>query len=341
MRKVSFMGKKSFKLQEISTPTPGPGELLIRNAACGVCGTDVHIYYGEPGSAEVKPPVVLGHEYAGIVEAVGPDVSAFRIGDHVTIDPNMYCGVCRYCRDGKKQLCEEMQAIGVTQDGGFATHSVVPAAQAYQLHKDLPLESGAMAEPLACCIHGIDSAAIRSGDTVLVIGGGTIGLLMLQLAKLAGAAQVILSEPVSLRRDIALSLGANACIDPVNENPAQRIKELTGKDGADIVIECAGNTSATRQAFEAAAKGATLLLFSVPTVDASYSLSLFDVYKKELTIKGSFINPDTHARAVALLESGRIQIAPLITHRFPLDHMDEAIQTQMGSDSIKVLVIAD
>lgn len=341
MRKVSFMGKKSFKLQEISTPTPGPGELLIRNAACGVCGTDVHIYYGEPGSAEVKPPVVLGHEYAGIVEAVGPDVSVFRIGDHVTIDPNMYCGVCRYCRDGKKQLCEEMQAIGVTQDGGFATHSVVPAAQAYQLHKDLPLESGAMAEPLACCIHGIDSAAIRSGDTVLVIGGGTIGLLMLQLAKLAGAAQVILSEPVSLRRDIALSLGANACIDPVNENPAQRIKELTGKDGADIVIECAGNTSATRQAFEAAAKGATLLLFSVPTVDASYSLSLFDVYKKELTIKGSFINPDTHARAVALLESGRIQIAPLITHRFPLDHMDEAIQTQMGSDSIKVLVIAD
>ncbi len=341
MRKASFLGDKTFKVETSALPAPGPNELLVRNAACGVCGTDVHIYYGEAGSAEVNPPVVLGHEYAGVVEAVGSDVSVFAVGDHVTIDPNIYCGVCRFCRDGKKQLCENMRAIGVTQDGGFATHSVVPASQAFLLDKDLPLESGAMAEPLACCIHGIDLAEIRVGDTVLVVGGGTIGLLMVQLAKLAGAATVLLSEPVALRREIALELGADACIDPIRENPAERIRELTGKEGADVVIECAGNTAATRQAFEAAAKGATLLLFSVPAVDASFALSLFDVYKKELTIKGSFINPDTHARAVALLESGRIQIAPLITHRFGLEQMDEAIQTQMGTDSIKVLVIPD
>ncbi len=341
MRKATFLGDKTFRIESFTLPEPGPGELLVRNAACGVCGTDVHIYFGEAGSAEVTPPVVLGHEYSAVVEAVGESVVNFKAGDHVTIDPNIYCGICRFCRAGKKQLCEEMRAIGVTQDGGFATHSLIPASQAYLLDKNLSPESGAMAEPLACCIHGIDQAGIRVGDTVLVVGGGTIGLLMLQLAKLAGAARVYVSEPVALRREIALGLGAEACIDPIRENPAERIRELGDRDGADVVIECAGNTAATAQAFEAAAKGATLLLFSVPAVDASFPLSLFDVYKKELTIKGSFINPDTHERAVALLESGRIQIEPLITHRFGLDELEKAIHTQMSSESIKVLVIPD
>lgn len=341
MKKMLFTAKESFSLETCNTPVPKPGELLIQNAACGVCGTDVHIYYGEPGSATVTPPVVLGHEYAGIVEAVGDGVTAFQVGDHVTIDPNIYCGVCSYCRDGKKQLCEHMRAIGVTQDGGFATHSVVPASQAFLLNKSLSLELGAMAEPLACCIHGIDLANIKAGDTVLVIGGGTIGLMMLQLAKLSGASKVFLSEPVALRREIAMNLGADACIDPIQEDLIKRMKELTSKDGADVVIECAGNKAATRQAFDACAKGATLLMFSVPSVDATFDLPLFDVYKKELSIKGSFINPDTHQRAVNLLESGKIQIEPLITHRYPLDQLDEAIQVQMGSESIKVLVVPD
>jgi threonine dehydrogenase-like Zn-dependent dehydrogenase len=143
---------------------------------------------------------------------------------------------------------------------------------------------------------------------------------------------------MAFRREIAKKIGADHSFDPLTENPVERVRALTGKDGADVVIECVGKTAATKQAFDTAAKGATLLLFSVPPVDAKFELPLFDVFSKELTIRGSFVNPDTHARAIALLASGKIQIAPLITHRFPLDKIEEAIKMQMSNESIKVLV---
>lgn len=341
MRKALFTGVRKFEIQDVPIPVPDPDQILIRNAVCGVCGTDVHIYHGEPGSADVSPPIVLGHEYAGIVEKVGTDVIGFKVGDHVTVDPNIYCGVCRFCRDGKKQLCENMRAIGVTQDGGFAEYSVVPASQAILLDRGLDLETGCMTEPLACCLHGVDLAEIRAGDTVRVIGGGAIGLLMVQLAKLSGASKVILSELVAFRRSIAEELGADGSFDPLTQKPIEQIKRLTGKDGVNIVIECVGKTSATRQAFEAAAKGATILLFSVPSVDATFDLPLFDVFKKELVVKGSFVNPDTHVRAVELLVSGKIKVASLFSHRFGLNEMDKAIRMQMSAESIKVLVIPE
>ena len=338
MKKAFFMGEEKFEFCDVPIPTPGPGELLIRNAVCGICGTDIHIFHGEPGSADVVPPVVLGHEYSGIVQQVGENVTDFKVGDHVTIDPNIYCGKCCFCRKGKKQLCEDMQAIGVTRDGGFEEYSVIPASQAFLLNPDLDLEVGAMAEPLACCIHGIDLAQIHTGDTVLVIGGGAIGLLMVQLAKMAGAAKVILSEPVKFRRDLGEKLGADYSIDPTKSNPAEQIRYFTGKNGADVVIECVGKVSATKQAFETASKGATLLLFSVPSIKATYELPMYDIFKKELVIKGSFVNPDTHSRAVELLNSGKIQVMPLFTHRYKLEDLPEAIQMQSSSESIKVLV---
>ena len=333
-----FLGERRIEVRELELPELSDDDILIKNIACGVCGTDVHIFHGDKGPAEVTPPIVLGHEYAGIVERVGAGVTGFKTGDKVTIDPNIYCGSCRFCRAGKKQLCESMAAIGVTRGGGFAEHSVVPASQAIKLAPELDIEAAVMAEPLACCIHGIDRAGIRTGDAVLVVGGGAIGLLMVQLAKLSGAATVILSEPVKARRDVALALGADACIDPVKLAPHLEMQRLTGGEGADVVIECAGNTTATRQSFDCAAKGATVLLFSVPAADATFALPLFDVFSKELTIKGSFVNPDTHSRAVAMLNSGKIKTAPLITHRFGLDRLEEAIGMQMSAESIKVLV---
>ena len=201
------------------------------------------------------------------------------------------------------------------------------------------LMSAAMAEPLACCLHGIDAAGIRPGSTVCVIGGGAIGLLMVQLARLSGAAKVILSEPVELRRSAGLSVGADLAVDPLREDLSARVREAAGKSGADVVIECVGNTAATRSAFEAAGFGATVLLFSVPAPTATVPLPLFDVYKKELAIRGSFINPDTHLRAVELLSAGRINVEPLITHTFGIGEMEQAIKMQMGGESIKVMVL--
>ena len=339
MKASRFLGNKTFAVTDLPTPHAGPGELVLRNQVCGVCGTDVHIYHGEPGSADVNPPVVLGHEYSGEVVEVGEGVTGFAVGDHVTVDPNIYCGHCSYCQNGKKQLCPSMEAIGVTRDGGFAQYSRIPASQAFKLEPTVPWEAAAMAEPLACCLHGIDLAGIQVGDKVCVVGGGAIGLLMVQLAKLSGASQIVLSEPNEKRRQVGLQLGANAALDPTRPDAQEAFAQVLG-GGANVVIECVGNVPAVKSAFQFAGKGATVLLFSVPKVDATFDLPLFDVYKKELTIKGSFVNPDTHARAVALINSGKVDFGPIITHRFPLDQLPEAIAMQMSDASIKVVVEA-
>lgn len=339
MKASRFLGNKTFAVADLPTPHAGPGELVLRNQVCGVCGTDVHIYHGEPGSADVNPPVVLGHEYSGEVVEVGEGVTAFAVGDHVTVDPNIYCGHCAYCQNGKKQLCPSMEAIGVTRDGGFAQYSLIPAAQAFKLEPTVPWEAAAMAEPLACCLHGIGLAGIQVGDKVCVVGGGAIGLLMVQLAKLSGASQIVLSEPNEKRRQVGLQLGANTALDPTRPDAQEAFAQVLG-GGANVVIECVGNVPAVKSAFQFAGKGATVLLFSVPKVDATFDLPLFDVYKKELTIKGSFVNPDTHARAVALINSGKVDFGPIITHRFPLDQLPEAIAMQMSDASIKVVVEA-
>lgn len=339
MKASRFLGNKTFAVADLPTPHAGPGELVLRNQVCGVCGTDVHIYHGEPGSADVNPPVVLGHEYSGEVVEVGEGVTGFAVGDHVTVDPNIYCGHCAYCQNGKKQLCPSMEAIGVTRDGGFAQYSRIPASQAFKLEPTVPWEAAAMAEPLACCLHGIDLAGIQVGDKVCVVGGGAIGLLMVQLAKLSGASQIVLSEPNEKRRQVGLQLGANAALDPTRPDAQEAFAQVLD-GGANVVIECVGNVPAVKSAFQFAGKGATVLLFSVPKVDATFDLPLFDVYKKELTIKGSFVNPDTHARAVALINSGKVDFDPIITHRFTLDQLPEAIAMQMSDASIKVVVEA-
>ncbi|MCR5272025.1 MAG: zinc-dependent alcohol dehydrogenase family protein [Lachnospiraceae bacterium] len=343
MRGSFFLGadhSPKFEVRDMEFAPLGEHDVLVRNKACGVCGTDVHIYHGEKGSAEVTPPVVLGHEFAGIVEKVGSKVTCVKAGDHVAMDPNMYCGKCRPCRMGKKQNCENLFALGVNVNGGFAEYSLCPDTQVYVMDKSLDFKVAAMAEPLACAIHGIDRADIKPGQIVLVIGGGTIGLLMVQLAKLKGASTVILSEPIEMRRKIGLEVGADAAIDPINSDLLAEIKQITGVDGADVVIECVGKPFAVEQAIKSAGACGNILLFSVPGVNDTVPLPLFDVYKKELTIAGSMINPDTHQRAVNLLNGKRLEIEKLITHTFDIDHLEDAIKTQMGSESIKVVVEA-
>ncbi|SDG79109.1 zinc-dependent alcohol dehydrogenase family protein [Marvinbryantia formatexigens] len=329
---------QKFEVRDMSFAPLQPHEVLVKNMSAGICGTDVHIYHGEKGSAEVKPPVVLGHEYAGIVVETGAAVTEVQAGDHVTVDPNIYCGKCRPCKMGKKQNCEHLFALGVNVNGGFAEYSVVPDTQCFLLKKEIPFDVGAMAEPLACAIHGVDLCDIQQGQSVLVIGGGPIGLLVVQLARLKGASPVILSEPMEMRRHIGLSVGADAVIDPLHENVAETVRSLTGEDGADVVIECVGRPFAAEQAVEAAGPGAMIMLFSVPAVDATIPLPLFEMYRKELTVRGSRINPDTHQRAVNLINAQRLEIEKLITHTYDLYHLEDAIHMQMSSESIKVVV---
>lgn len=338
MKAAVFYGVNDIRIEEREIREPGPGEVLVKNRAAGVCGTDVHIYGGEKGASDVDPPVVLGHEYSGEIIRVGKGVTNVQVGDHVTVDPNIYCGICDACRNGKKQMCEHMMAIGVNFDGGFAEYSTVPAAQCLKVNNSLSFEAAALSEPLACCIHGIDRAEIRPGNSVCIIGGGAIGLMMVQLAKLSGASAVILSEPVAMRREAALKAGADHVIDPLAGNVREQVCKITGTGGASVVIECAGLPVTAGQAVDAAMRGATILMFSVPSPDAVYQINQFDIFKKELTIRGSFVNPDTHQRAVNLLNSGLINTDIIITHRYGVEDTVKAIKKQTEQDSLKVII---
>ncbi|MCL6445247.1 MAG: zinc-dependent alcohol dehydrogenase family protein, partial [Alicyclobacillus sp.] len=290
--------------------------------ACGICGTDQHIYHGKPGSAAVSPPIILGHEFAGRIVDVGEDVHEFRVGDRVTIDPNIYCRSCRFCQDGRPHLCENLQAIGVTRHGGMAEFCVVPVENCYRLPDSLTFEEGALIEPLGCCLHGIEQLELRPGYSAVVIGAGFIGLMMLQLLRLQGIAPVLVIEPNPDKRKVATELGAHHTIDPADDAAFQHIFPK----GSDIVIECVGRADTMQNALRHSGKGGQVMLFGVADPSAVVSLAPFQVFSKELTIRGSFINPHTHPAAIALLREGHVHVQSLVSHRFSLDDVPNAMQ---------------
>lgn len=334
MKAAVLDAPRSLRVEDRDRPPLGEEDILVRVHTCGVCGTDSHIY---EGGFLVQFPVVPGHELAGEVVEVGREVRHLAAGDRVTIDPNIVCGVCPYCRAGKINLCDNLRAVGVRMDGGFAGYCRAPAKQAYKLPDHLSLAAGAYAEPLACCLHGIDRARLEPGESVLVIGGGSIGLAMLQLALSGGASQVILSEPVDSRRELAAQLGASTVLDPRREDVTAETRDRTG-GGADLVIECAGSPRTAEQAVACARKGGRVLFFGVAPEEAAAQLRPYDIFIRELTILGSFVNPFTHQRAVEALAQGRVTPEAFITHRYPVAELGEALRMSRSSDAVKVVV---
>jgi 2-desacetyl-2-hydroxyethyl bacteriochlorophyllide A dehydrogenase len=336
MRSAVFPGPGRLEIVTRETPLPAEGSVLVRVEASGVCGTDLHIFDDAfPGAVF---PLVGGHEFAGVIEAVGPDVPHLRAGDHVAVDPNMYCGSCRPCRRGLGHLCLSLAAIGVTAEGGFATHCVVPARQAYKLPQDLPLHVAALTEPLSCCVHGIEKAEVRPGDVVVILGAGMIGLILLQLARLRGAATVIVSEFEPAKRAMAAALGATAVVDPRESNLRGLVDAVTSGGGADVVIECVGGQETAQQAISLVGDGGTVLFFGVAPESARVAISPYDVYRRELRIVGSFTNPSTFDAAIALLCSGRVQVEQLITHRLPLEGLRDGLHLLASRQAMKVLI---
>lgn len=325
MKSAVFYGKHDIRVEERPVPEPGDREVLIQVKACGICGTDVHIYEGDKGAAEVTPPTVLGHEFSGVIAKVGSKVKKFRAGDRVCIDPNCYCGSCDYCRSGEVHFCEHMIGYGTTVDGGFAEYCAVRESQVYLLGENTTFEQGAMAEPAACCLHGIDMCDVRPGSQAVIIGGGMIGLLMLQLAKLAGAAKVALLEPVEKKREMAKRLGADVCIDPLKENVKVRLQEA-GMTWINTVIECAGRPSTMEQAIELAGKKGTVMMFGLTKPDAEIAVKPFQIFQKELTLKASYINPCTQKRALQLIDSGRLDVESMICSTAGLSDLEEILK---------------
>ncbi len=311
------------------------GEVLIQVQACGVCGTDVHIV---DGTSRSTPPVVLGHEYAGVVVEVGKGTNNVEIGQHVAVDPNISCGRCFYCRRGLVHLCENLLALGVDIDGGMSEYCIVPFSQIYKLPQDMAPEMSVFIEPVSCAIHGIDLARIKTGDTVVIIGGGTIGLIMLQLAISAGAARVIVIEPLEYKRKLAGELGADVVLNPMEDDIQSAIQDLTHV-GADVVIECVGKTSTSESALDLARRGGIVELFGVCSRGEKMTVEPNKIYFKELTLVGSYVNPHTFDRSIAMLQSGRIKIDTLKTDNFPLDGVHEALRFQREGKTIKSIIL--
>jgi L-iditol 2-dehydrogenase len=325
-------------VREVPKPAPGPEDLLVRVEACGICGTDRHLLLGE---FPCTPPVTLGHEFCGIVEAVGSSASGFAIGSRITGNPNIHCGRCDQCQVNRVNLCRNLQAIGIHRDGGFADYVIVPQKQAYPLPQTLNPLHGAFCEPLACCLHGVDMAQIKTGSSVVVLGGGVIGLLTVQLARLAGAASVILVTRQAAKRELGERLGATASVDP---NAGDLIAAIAGESGilpggADVVFECAGVTETVEQSVRIARSGGSVIILGVMPQGAKVSFEPFDVLFRELRVLGSFINPDTHGRAAAMIAAGVIKVEPLISRTISIAEAPEAIRSPAGAGEVRALVV--
>lgn len=311
MKSAVFYGKHDLRVEDSPMPKVGPEDVLIQVKACGVCGTDVHIYEGDKGAADVTPPTILGHEFSGIVTGVGSNVTNCKPGDRVCIDPNCYCGKCDFCRNGIAHFCTDMIGYGTTVNGGFAEYCSVNQRQVYKLGDHTTFEQGAMTEPVACCLHGIDMCNIQPGSTVVVIGGGMIGLLMLQLARLAGAARTALLEPVESKRMVAKQLGADICIDPIHED-AKAALAAAGMTWVNTVIECVGRTSTIEQAIDLVGNKGTVMMFGLTKPDDTIAIKPFTVFQKEIELKASYINPYTQKRALELIDSGRLDVSSMV-----------------------------
>lgn len=337
MKAAVFHNELDIRLEEREERLPGTREVLIRVEACGLCGTDIHIYQGAEGAAKTTPPLILGHEFSGTVQKTGPGVKTVKEGDRVCVDPNDMCGGCYYCRAGKAHFCENMTGIGTTVDGGFAEYCTVREKQVYKIPDSLSFTEAAMAEPLACCLHGMDLTGVEAGQCVMIIGGGAIGMIMLQLARLSGASTVILVEPVKAKRELGLRLGADIALDPSGQSIPKALDSLLIKT-VDAVIECVGSKNTMQSAISYVSKGGTAMLFGLTDPDCEIPLKPFEVFKKEIAIKASFINPYTQERAVSLLGSSKIDVQSLITDMIGLDDLKGLLETGAYRGRGKIIV---
>ena len=324
MKAGVFYSKNDLRVEEIPKPSPKSGEVLIKVKACGICGTDVHIFNGDKGCFPTPVGTVLGHEFSGIVESVGEGVTEIKAGDRVCVDPNKLCGDCYYCKSGIGHFCENMIGIGTGVNGGFAEYCAVPQSQVYKIADSTSYEAAAMTEPTACCVHGIDMCNISCGDTVAVIGGGMIGMIMLQLAKLSGAGKLIMIEPVAEKRKIAEKLGADLCIDPIGND----VKKVLGENGIkriSAVIECVGKTSTIEQAIDIAGEKSVVMMFGLTAPDDTISIKPFEIFQKEIVLKSSFINPYTQKRALELIDGGKIDVSSVVYSYEPLENLPKIL----------------
>ena len=314
MKSLVLTAYNHLEIAELPAPVAGSGEVLIRVAACGICGSDVHGYDGSSGRR--IPPIVMGHEAAGTIAAVGPDVRGFEVGDRVTFDSTVYCGACAYCARGEVNLCDNRQVIGVScgdyrRHGAFAEYVAVPQHILYRLPDNISFAEAAMLEAVSVALHAVRVSNAAGGESALVIGAGMIGLLTLQAARAAGCARVFIADIDSSRLSLAHQLGADKVLHASGAELAAEVMKLTNGVGVDLAYEAVGRNETVAAAIDCTRKGGTVTL--IGNIAPEVTLPLQKVVTRQLRLQGSCASAGEYPQAIELIASGKIQVKPLIT----------------------------
>ena len=327
MRATKLYSTGEIRTVNVDVPRPAKNEILIEVEAAGICGTDRHLYHGEFPSV---PGKILGHEFSGIVvDSGGTD---FAEGLRVTCDPNAWCGTCNQCQRGRVNLCPNNLATGIHRDGGFAEFCAFPASKAVVLPNEINPLYGAFCEPLACTLHGMDIGAAREGETVLVIGGGVIGLMAVQLAKLVGA-EVLLLTRSSEKQALGLNIGADYAVSTEDE-----VRNIW-PEGADLVVECAGVSATVTLSPKLARSGGRVVILGVVSQGEKVPIEPFDLLFREIQMHFSFLNPFTHGRAAKMIADGTINISPLISRTISLEEAATVIASPPPKGEVRAIVV--
>jgi D-arabinitol dehydrogenase (NADP+) len=336
MKAIIYDKPGSFELRDVPKPTPGPDDVLLRVIVAGVCGTDLHIHDGEFGPSY---PLTPGHEIVGEVVELGERVNSLSLGDNVTIDNTGSCGHCVECRRAKPEFCTTILAQGVNAPGGFAEYVLASANRCFVVN-DLDPEVAVFAEPTACVVHGLDKLELAPGSRVLLFGAGPTGLVLTQLLRASGAAQLVVAAPSRHKLDIAIARGADHVVQMDRASPQAAYDELRtiAGDGFDYVVDATGVVSVLDQALGLLRVGGTVFVYGMTAESAQWTIAPYDLFRRELTIKGSFAQQFSFDRSLLALRGGRVDTTGMITHRFGLEEYTEALAAVASSEAIKVVI---
>jgi len=318
MKAIQITQPGNYHLVELPRPKPGSGDVLIKVAAVGICGTDIHIFKGE---YEATYPIIPGHEFSGTIIEVGKRVKYFKPGDRVTADPNIPCHRCPACQHGYANQCENLEAVGVTRDGAFAEYVICPEEVVFHIG-EMPFRIAAMVEPLACVVWGIKRVQIQLGDEALVFGAGPMGCMVAQALRNAGATRVVMSDLIDWRLELASRLGASKVV--LGPDAFDAIKSIN-PNGFDIVVDATGVSHVLEKAFAFTRPRGKVWVFGVVPPGEKIYFTPYDVFRKDLSIIGSFAVNKTFPEAIKLIQGGLVKVEPLISHQLPLEAFGDAI----------------
>ncbi len=320
MQAAQIEAPEKARVIEAEQPSPGSDDVLIKVAAAGICGTDLHIFHGE---YEATYPLIPGHEFSGTVVAVGANVERYRPGDRVTADPNIPCNRCPACQRNEPNQCEKLAAIGVTRNGGFAQYVIAPEGNVFPIGA-LSFAQAALVEPLACVVWGLKRVQIQAGDSALIFGAGPMGCLLLQAIRHSGATNAVITDSVPWRLEQAAGMGATETV-LADSQQEQHLKAIAPA-GYDLVVDATGIPKVLEQAFGFARPRGKVWVFGVTPRGAKATFVPYDVFRKDLSIIGSFAVNRTFQESIAMIQGGAVRVEPLISHRLPLDRFTEGME---------------